>query len=164
MIADQFWRIIERAKDKTDDSEQQVELILEALKLLTPEEIVEFDRLYDQFRFEAYRWDLWGAAYIMNGGCSDDAFEYFRGWLISRGRAVYENALADPDSLAEEFDPDRDNYELESLLYAPQRAYEETTGRSMPERERVFPELVGQRWDESDLDAMLPRLTERDSG
>ena len=27
---------------------------------------------------------------MLKGGCSDDGFEYFRGWLISRGRKVYE--------------------------------------------------------------------------
>jgi len=34
---------------------------------------------------KAYTWDLWGAAYLINGGCSDDGFEYFRRWLVSRG-------------------------------------------------------------------------------
>ena len=44
---------------------------------------------------------MWGAAYVIHGGCSDDGFEYFRRWLISRGRKAYEAALADPDSLAQ---------------------------------------------------------------
>jgi hypothetical protein len=30
--------------------------------------------------------DQWGAAYLANGGCSDDGFDYFRGWLIGQGR------------------------------------------------------------------------------
>ena len=163
MDADRFWRIIEQAKDKAFDGEQQVDLIVEELKSLTPTEIIEFSRCYDDYRFRAYRWDLWGAAYIMNGGCSDDCFEYFRAWLISRGRAVYERAIDSPDSLAEEFEPERDDYELESLHYAPLRAYEEVTGQSMPERERVFPTLIGRSWEEEDLDELLPRLTARDS-
>jgi hypothetical protein len=36
---------------------------------------------------------------LINGGMSDDGFTDFRYWLISRGRDVYERALADPDSL-----------------------------------------------------------------
>jgi hypothetical protein len=32
---------------------------------------------------------------------SDDSFMDFRAWLISRGRAVYETVLADPDALAD---------------------------------------------------------------
>lgn len=31
---------------------------------------------------EAYRRDLWAAAYHANGGCSDDGFIDFRIWLI----------------------------------------------------------------------------------
>ena len=49
---------------------------------------------------ESYRWDLWSAAYLANGGCSGDGFDYFRGWLIGQGRTAYETVLADPDALA----------------------------------------------------------------
>jgi len=160
MNANRFWQIIEAARADADDDEQQVELIYERLKTLTPDEIVSFDRLYDEYRFRAFRWDLWGAAHLMNGGCSDDGFEYFRGWLISRGRAVYERALEDPDSLAAEVDPEQDDYELESLLYASMRAYEEVAGEPMPARDRRFPEIAGTPWEESDLDGLLPRLAE----
>ena len=69
------------------------------LEKLRPEDIVSFDVHYDALRFRAYRKELWGAAYLMNGGCSDDGFEYFRAWLISRGKKVYEQVLSDPDSL-----------------------------------------------------------------
>ena len=50
---------------------------------------------------EAHDWNLWGAAYLMKGGCSDDAFDYFRGWLVAQGRRTWERALRDPDTLAE---------------------------------------------------------------
>jgi hypothetical protein len=159
MDADRFWQIIEDARDRASDGEEQAELIYEVLKALSPDEIIAFDKAYDQFPFRAYRWDLWGAAHTMNGGCSDDGFEYFRAWLISRGRSVYEHALDDPDSLADEYDPDRDDYELESLMYAPVRAYEDATGQSMPQRDRMFPDLIGEPWEEEDLNELLPRLT-----
>ena len=35
---------------------------------------------------EAYRWDIWAIAFIINGGCSDDGFEYFRGWLVRKAK------------------------------------------------------------------------------
>ena len=50
---------------------------------------------------EAYHWDLWGAAYLINGGCSDDGFEYFRRWLVLQGRDVFQAAVSNPDTLAE---------------------------------------------------------------
>ncbi|MEO5978010.1 MAG: DUF4240 domain-containing protein, partial [Chryseolinea sp.] len=40
------------------------------------------------------------AAYTIHSGCSDDGFADFRGWLISRGKSVYENSLSSPDNLA----------------------------------------------------------------
>lgn len=159
MDHNQFWSIIETAgREHPDDPEDQVDAVRNALEQLSPDEIIAFDKIYDEFRFRAYSWDVWGAAYLMNGGCSDDCFEYFRAWLISRGRDVYERALADPDSLADEFDPSCDMYELEPLLYVPLEAYEAVVGEAMPERERGYPELTGTKWSESDLDARYPRL------
>lgn len=49
---------------------------------------------------DARSWKLWSAAYIMNGGCSEDGFLYFRLWLLAQGRRVYSNALVNPESLA----------------------------------------------------------------
>lgn len=50
---------------------------------------------------DSYTNPLWVAAYIANGGCSDDGFDYFRGWLIAQGREAFERVVADPDALAE---------------------------------------------------------------
>jgi hypothetical protein len=36
---------------------------------------------------------MWVAAYLMNGGCSDDGFDYFRGWLIAQGRTTLEQVV-----------------------------------------------------------------------
>ncbi len=45
-------------------------------------------------------------AYQLNGGCSDDCFVYFRFvyfrcWLLAQGRATWEAALCDPDSVVD---------------------------------------------------------------
>lgn len=159
MDHERFWRIIEDAKrEKPENSEAQAKAIESALKKCAADEILAFDMLYDEFRFRAYSWDLWGAAFLMNGGCSDDGFEYFRAWLISRGRDAYERAVADPDSLVDEFDPASDRYELESFFYAALAAYEAVTDDKMPERKRNFPELTGKSWEESELEALYPRI------
>lgn len=63
-------------------------------------EVVAFQQLLDQYMAESDRWTIMGAAVLINAGCSDDGFDYFRGWLIGQGRAVYEAAVRDPDSLA----------------------------------------------------------------
>lgn len=73
-------------------------------------------------------WNLWGAAYVINGGCSDDCFEYFRGWLVLQGRETFERALANPDSLA--VHPQLEGAaELEEVLYVARTVYQAKTGK-----------------------------------
>ena len=156
----QFWRLIEDAKARSGgECEAQVKLIQEALVLLPPEEIIAFDEIYDVFRFESYRWNLRGAATLIIGG-SADGFEYFRGWLIAQGNAVYHAALKDPDSLVDVLPDGFDDAECEDMLYVAGQAYEEKMGNKMPSRKYVYPEIIGQKWqDDSQLDAMFPRLS-----
>lgn len=45
-----------------------------------------------------YRWDVWAAAYLIGGGCSDDSFMDFRAGLIAQGRDWYQKAAASPAS------------------------------------------------------------------
>src|SRR5215467_7457478 len=102
MPADQFWQIIERAAPPNHDSDDlHMEALRAVLRELSLEEIISFEVAFRRYLNEAYTWELWGAAYVINSGCSDDGFEYFRRWLVSKGRDVYELALADPDSLAQ---------------------------------------------------------------
>ena len=118
-----------------------------------------------------------GAAYLLNGGCSDDGFEYFRGWLISRGRAVFEKALADPDSLAK-FVGAAPELELEAIAYAAINAYKTKTGKDWEDLPRSaldqatkgiptfeWPdEPTGEPWDEDDLDERFPAIADRQAG
>jgi len=51
-------------------------------------------------KFAAYNGDFGVVAWLCQGGmCSDDRFSDFRSWLISRGRASYEAALAYADAI-----------------------------------------------------------------
>lgn len=163
MDTTQFWSIIESGgPEALDDPEQQLEAVRRRLGRVRPEELIEFHLLFNQMMDDAYAWDLWGAAYLINGGCSDDGFAYFRSWLISRGRAVYEGAIRDPDSLAGLVDPERDDYEFEDLWGIAQQVYEERTGEEPPAPEhRGRDEPMGQRWDFDDderVSQMLPKL------
>jgi len=74
---------------------------------------------------QAYRWDLWGAAYIIGGGCSDDGFIDFQYGLIAKGREIYESALANPDSLADLAIPGEIPNEL--FGYVADNVYEDLT-------------------------------------
>jgi hypothetical protein len=160
----QFWQLIERSKAESEgDCDRQADALTVLLLELPATAIVAFDRLFDQYMDQAYRNDLWAAAYIIQGGCSDDGFEYFRRWLIGQGEAVYTAALRDPESLLSVVTPHIEGnwflrYECEPLGYVADQAYEQKTGSEMPRSPRHYPELIGKDWDDEDLPAMFPKL------
>ena len=152
----QFWQLIEYARENAGgDVDEQAADLTDLLSDLPPAEIAAFDRTFRQLLNDAYGWDLWAAAFIINGGCSDDSFEYFRCWLIAQGERVYREALADPESLVGRAEPDA---EAESMLYAAQDAYEVETGRKLTADFTPPTEPAGEPWEEDQLAAMYPRL------
>lgn len=100
----EFWEHIEKSRRK--DPEAHAKQLVARLAKLPIEEIFSFGHWWDTMKRKAYSWKLWGAAYIIEGGCSDDGFDYFRGWLILKGQEVFANALKKPDSLAVVVKPD----------------------------------------------------------
>ncbi len=86
MPADQFWQIIGRAARSDHHPHAHMEALRVVLRELSLEEIISFEVAFRRYLNEAYTWGLWGAAYVVHGDCSDDGFEYFRCWLVSRGR------------------------------------------------------------------------------
>src|SRR5690606_33566865 len=119
---------------------------------LSPEEIVQFDRFVQERLRDAYRGDLWGIAYIMNRGCSDDGFDYFCGWLIAMGRKHYEAALDNPENAANGVSPDDEPFEHEAVWYVAARAWEEKTGKTYDDYAKLAPQvtrtLIGELFDE----------------
>jgi hypothetical protein len=94
MDIERFWAIVDTARGIAgSDTEGRVDALRHLLSTESLEEIQSFQSHYDAQIRRSYRWDLWGAAYLMNGGASDDGFRYFRNWLISEGRVVFEAAL-----------------------------------------------------------------------
>lgn len=158
MDIDRFWQLVEAAKVQADgDTEARVEALYAGLGGLDPAELQSFQNHYDQLIALSYRWDLWAAAYIINGGCSDDGFRYFRDWLISEGRATFERALKDSDSLADL--PHVDPAELESFGYVALDLHEEKGAGRMPRGAAMQEgEPAGEPWDEDAVGDLLPRL------
>ncbi|MXQ06750.1 DUF4240 domain-containing protein [Alphaproteobacteria bacterium GH1-50] len=157
-LSDRFWSIIDATVD--DDEDRQIEALTEVLEKLSIEQLVAYDRDFHAASSAAYRWDLWGAAYIINGGCSDDGFMDFRSWLIAQGRAVYEAALASPESLADHIQSDYAMFE--EFAYVHLEIYEEKTGDLFPSDDLSHPsEPVGVKWQEEKLDDMFPLLTKK---
>ena len=110
MTRNEFWEHIQASRRV--DPEAHQERLAKRLAKLPVAEILDFDHWWEVALAESYHWNLWGAAYVINGGCSDDGFDYFRGWLILQGRDVFEAAVKHPDSLSDVVEPDEE-YESE---------------------------------------------------
>jgi hypothetical protein len=166
---DWFWDIIERTRSPDGDQDRQMAALAAELSELSPAEIEAFGAVFDRFLTVTYSWDLWGAAYVIMGGASDDSFEYFRVWLISRGREAFEAARANPDELAALIPADFDDVpEFELLAYVASESWAEKTGddqSNMPTQPDtiLFTEPLGEPFDESpeDLARRYPRLWAR---
>jgi hypothetical protein len=160
MTEDKFWAIIEQSRTGHDGTQfSQENALKKILRALTTEEVVAFDRIFTEMLGKAYTWDLWGAAFVIAGGCSDDGFEYFRRGLIAAGRQKFEKALEDPESLAEWAEPDE--VEFEGIKYAIYDVYAEKTGTTdLPRHDLTFPEIRGEAWEEEsdDLQKRFPKL------
>lgn len=163
MDINRFWTLIDAAREAAGG---EVELfgdtLRQVLSPLTPDELISFDSTFSGLLSRAYRWNLWGAAYLINGGCSDDCFVYFRAWLIMQGRGVFERALEDPDSLAEACDEPGEYVECEDVLYVADELYEKKTGSEMEASSAGHAESeepAGNPWEEDDLPRLLPRLS-----
>jgi hypothetical protein len=161
MTTDQFWKIIDSAREDDADPESVAATVKSTLESLSAEEVLGFDREMIKRKVESYRWDLWAVGYIVNGGCSDDGFEYFRGWLIAKGRKYFESALADPVRAADDAEPDAN--ECEDMLYVAADVYKSKTGSYPPISDTEFPprDPSGNPWEEDDLESLYPELCER---
>jgi len=175
MHEDQFWAIVQKAVDEAgDDEDEYLEVVMHELSKLSLKEMVGFRLRTDKLLYDSYTSEMWCAGYLMNGGCSDDGFEYFRLWVISRGRKVYEAALANPDNLIDYIaeDAEVDFFEFELFWYVAIDAFEEATEADLYDyidddnfttREGNYPNFEFN-WDEEDPESMkklCPRLFER---
>jgi len=149
MDENEYWELIDAIHEEhRNDMDQKSEALKEALSHLSEREAISFSEQFEEKMDLAYNHALWGAAYLIHGGCSDDTFTDFRASLISRGKRVYENAIEDPDSLAEE-EFDEDAWFYEGYQYAVAEGVEQVVG-SRPPRKTPFPsEPAGEPWEES---------------
>lgn len=99
MTQDEFWQHIDAARRA--DPDEHADRLAARLAKLPLDEILSFGRWWHRAVAATHTWEMWGAAYLVNGGCSDDGFEYFLHWLVLQGRAVFDAAVKDPDTLAD---------------------------------------------------------------
>ncbi|MBC6457719.1 DUF4240 domain-containing protein [Actinomadura sp. HBU206391] len=185
MNTEEFWDIVESAR--TGDK-PFYEALVDRLAVGPEQAILEFEYRFDQVTDAVYRWDVWAAAYLIGGGCSDDGFMDFQAGLVALGRDWFEKAARSPDDLADhpavieaaagsgsgsgsrgdsaifyEEVGAAGNVAYERLTGAGADAYEEAWDRYQDGREDEEEEPdMGEEFDFDDADQMrkrLPRLS-----
>ncbi|MGW3148914.1 DUF4240 domain-containing protein [Streptomyces sp. NPDC001177] len=127
-----FWRLLGTAEDSGEPLDDAVAAQLAAMPA---EEILAFEHRFTQLRHAIHRWDVWAAAYLIGGGCSDDRFCDFTAGLVALGPHWYNRANACPDELAEHpavqaaaATGDQEAVFAEDFSFVSCRAYAQLTG------------------------------------
>ena len=129
---DLYWKIIDNSLKNSKNQDEQEEHLISEISKLTPKQMIGFRLRTDKLLYDTYNSEMWCASYLMNGGSSDDGFEYFRNWIISRGKDVYYKAKENPDTLISQKDFIEDDfYEFELFWYVALEAFEQKTGKDL---------------------------------
>lgn len=161
----EFWQLIDKTREASGGHvSKQVHLLVEIMANRSIDEIFAYEKIMDDLLDKAYDAELWDAADIIGCGTGDDGFRDFRAWLIAQGQEVYENALANPESLVDLVDIDDDAQE-EEMLYVVIYAYEKKTGQDILTRENKKPYhrpiLKGKPVPKETLKDRFPKLFEK---
>jgi hypothetical protein len=168
-VTPEFWQIIEETKNEDGDRAVQAQVLSDRLGGAGLDTVLDFSRAFDAAMDHLYSWELWGAAFLAMGGCSDDMFEYLRAWLIADGQATAMLAGSVPELavqalLGETDDPDARWGQLrvhdgERIVYAAGVAHERLTGEWLrPSSGHRASQPSGTPWDEDDLPHLYPDL------
>jgi hypothetical protein len=161
MKEEEFWIIIDKSKATANGTYQvQIGALKTILKTLDENDLVKFSNTFTALMAATYNYKLWGAAYVINGGCSDDCFDYFREYLIAHGRDKFYATIKDPESCADWIRTEMDdNWEgLQASIFT---AYKEKTGKELPLTYRPKMELKGEPFKEETVDKQYPKLARR---
>lgn len=158
MPEQRFWQIINETRKKSNNQYQiQCQLLTEYLFNLSEEEIIQFDRTFSLLIAKSYNFKLWEPVYSLNGGCSDDAFEHFRSWLLSQGRNKFYWTIKYPRLLfligVKEL---IENYE--GIAYCAYNAYSEKTSKEIPQNKDIEFADGGQMFKEGEAFLRYPEL------
>ncbi|MCA3130967.1 MAG: DUF4240 domain-containing protein [Betaproteobacteria bacterium] len=151
MTGERFWALLEAASSGAADMAGFLDALEQGLLACTGEALVAFQKHLQTAVAQLASHDLWALAYLARGGCSDDAFDYFRAWIVAQGREVFEAALRGPEDLLGAVALEG-NLQCEELMYAAGEAYERRTGKPMPGVRGPRTVWTGRKWREDKLE------------
>jgi len=152
------WRILADANADAESAEEARAGLISRLESLSATGIRSFASHYAKTMKRLYHWNVWALAYAARGGCGDDSFRDFRGWMILRGDpALVDLAIASPERAARHVprDPDIPEGGLDSAIEA---AYLARTGRLPKAIATDLAKPRGKAWEEDEIEEVYPEL------
>jgi hypothetical protein len=156
-----FWGLIHAAiRQCRDDVWQRAAALEDALADLDAPVIESFHQHFWELMDESYRGDLWSVISFLDGGCGNDGFDYFRGWLIAQGEEVFRAVMARPGWLGPYIQWQDCAACCEAMLDVSYKAYERRTGiRDFgADRAAIHRELKGPLLSEDELRRRFPEV------
>lgn len=153
-----FWRILADTNANAESPEEARARLIPRLESLNAAGIRKFHSLYARTMKRLYHWNVWALAYAARGGCGDDSFRDFRGWMILRGDpALVDLAIASPERAARHVprDPDIPEGGLDSAI---ESAYLARTGRLPRAIATDLAKPKGKAWEEDEIGKYYPEL------
>lgn len=151
-----FWQLIDEARNESTNQFQFLDILKSNLERFNPQEMRRFDKFLNIKVNELNTWEHWALAYIVRRGCGDDAFDYFKVWVVSKGQKAF-NAIQsiDKNKLVSIFNEDP---QLEEFYYLAEQVYEEKTSDLMKPIKVKSSKLTGIKWEEIHVKETFPAL------
>ena len=167
-----FWQLIQDSVIEGEDyNSDTASILVDKLVELDKEAIIEFEQILRDKLIKAEDFIVMIPLQVIDSFIGEDAFLYYRCWLVSRGKEVYEKSFEDPDHLATVVDEDT-SAEFSELLDVTTEAYSIKTG--IDDEDETFPRDVavmngldiddfsrktkGKEWSEDDIPNLAPKL------
>jgi len=165
MNEDEFWNLIEKSRLAANyNYQKQINSLKTILLTLAPADIEKFDNTFTALLAATYDYKLWGAAFVINGGCSDDCFDYFRQYLIGNGKERFYKTIKDPETCVSWMKSEEQGETWEGLQYSAMGAYKEKTGKDIPKTYQPKFEIKGKPFDEETVMKEYPKLAKKFMG
>lgn len=126
-----YWTIIEKSLKETKNQEDQELFLTSTLEQLSPKEMIGFRLRTDKLLFDSYTSNLWCANFVISNGKADEGFDYFRCWLISRGKEAYYKTMENPDYLVNLVENEPKIYDFEGFWYVAVEAFKNMTNKDL---------------------------------
>lgn len=151
-----FWQLIDDSRIKEEAVSHSGSHLILLLEQYSGSQIKNFQKILLEKIGALNRWDVWALAYLARDGCSDDAFEAFRTWVVLQGAATFDAVLKDVNAAVKLVAPGEGTtcYWLTQCAHI---AYERRQGRALSLKWKDS-SVAGAPWTEESVVSQFPHL------